>query len=134
ISRSHRTCPGRAGWPRGFDVYGEPTGNGLTLRVDRAPNEAGGQLLLEVDRYPLTPMRLATDNDEGNLTPEIAPRHHDGLVHWALFVAYSTRDMEGAAPQRAAQHEAEFIKRFGIREDANVMRKKRRHRAPVCRP
>ena len=39
-----------------------------------------------------------------------------------------------SASQRAVHAEAEFIKRFGERHDANVMRKKRRHRAPVVRP
>jgi hypothetical protein len=49
-------------------------------------------------------------------------------------VAYQTRDMEGSASQRAVHHEAEFIKRFGVRDDANVVRKKVRHRAPRVRP
>src|SRR5690606_5376506 len=66
--------------------------------------------------------------------PEIPPRDHDALVHWALATAYSTRDMEGSASERAVTDEAEFIKRFGRLDDANVRRKMTRLRAPVTRP
>jgi hypothetical protein len=84
-------------------------------------------LRLEVFRYPLLEME---QGDE----PEIAERHRAGLVHWVLKRCYETRDMEGSAPQRAALHEAEFEKLFGIRDNAETMRKRRRHRAPVVRP
>lgn len=117
-----------AGWARGFDVSGEP--GMLRLRLDRAPTESGGSLKLEVFRYPLNPLTTASMN----ASPEIAPRHHPGLVHWALKCAYQTRDMELGASERAKLHEDEFTRLFGIREDANVMRKKRRHRAPIVRP
>ena len=126
ISYRQERFPTAAGWAREFDVYGEP-GN-LTLRLDRAPNEAGGSLRLEVYRYPLIELEACDDE------PEIPPRHHDGLVYWALKVAYTTRDIEGSASERAVNAENEFIRRFGERHDANVMRKKRRHRAPVVRP
>ena len=46
ISYDQQHRPTQAGWAREFDVYGEP-GN-LTLRLDRAPNEAGGPLRLVV--------------------------------------------------------------------------------------
>lgn len=123
--------PNLSGWAKYFYVYGEPSGDGALgkfLVLDRVPGEAGGRLQLEVYRYPLQ------DMEDGDDEPEIGPRHHDALVHWALHVAYMTRDMEGSAAQRAAVHEAEFAKRFGLRDDANVMRKKVRHRAPVVRP
>ena len=126
ISYDQQHRPTQAGWAREFDVYGEP--GQLRLRLDRAPAEAGGSLQLEVYRYPLMEM------EDGGDEPEIAPRHHDGLIYWALKIAYETRDMEGSASARAVHAEAEFIKRFGERHDANVMRKKRRHRAPVVRP
>lgn len=122
--------PNLSGWSKYFTVYGDVAGDGSAgkhLILDRAPSEAGGELLLEVYRYPL--QEMVDPDDE----PEIGPRHHDALVHWALHVAYQTRDMEGGAAQRSAVHEAEFIKRFGMRDDANVARKKVRHRAPVVR-
>lgn len=123
--------PNLTGWAGHFFVYGDTTGDdalGKHLVLDRKPTEPGGKLLLEVYRYPLVDMEDGTDE------PEIGPRHHDALVHWALYVAYQTRDMEGSASQRAQHHEVEFAKRFGLRDDANVVRKKVRHRAPVVRP
>lgn len=123
--------PNLSGWAGHFFIYGDPAGGdgqGMHLVLDRKPHLPGGVLWLEVYRYPMA------DMEDGGDEPEVAPRHHDGLVHWALKAAYETRDMEGDAPQRAAKHEAEFDRRFGIREDANVMRKKARHRAPVTRP
>lgn len=123
--------PNLSGWAGFFFVYGDTDGTGTEgkhLVLDRKPQEAGGKLLLEVYRYPLTD--LVDPDDE----PEIGPRHHDALVHWALHVAYQTRDMEGSASARAQHHEVEFAKRFGLRDDANVVRKKVRHRAPVVRP
>lgn len=119
---------GFGGWARSFDVMGEP--GSMILRLDRAPNAAGGALKLEVFRYPL----LALTTASMGASPEIAPNHHRGLVHWALKCVYETRDLEISAPDRARYHEGEFIKLFGERDDANVMRQKRRHRAPVVRP
>lgn len=128
-SINHR--PNLSGWAGYFLVYGEPDGagnEGKFLILDRKPAEAGGKLFIEAYRYPLV------DMEDGSDEPEIGPRHHDALVHWALCVAYKTRDIEGSADARADKHEAEFIRRFGSRDDANVMRKKVRHRAPVVRP
>lgn len=122
-SIQHR--PNLSGWGKYFFVYGD--GAGRRLVIDRLPGEPGGELQLEVYRYPL--QELVDPDDE----PEIPPRHHSALVHWALHLAYQTRDMEGASINRAAFHEAEFIKHFGMRDDANVARKKVRHRAPVVR-
>lgn len=123
--------PNFSGWADTFVVRGQPSGDGfegMFIELDRKPMEAGGILFLSTYRYPLADMEAPTDE------PEIPPRDHDALVHWALATAYSTRDMEGSASQRAVTHEAEFIKRFGERDDANVRRKKVRHRAPVTRP
>ena len=123
--------PNLSGWADAFHVVGQATGegfDGMWLERDRKPTEAGGALYLHVYRYPLADMEVSIDE------PEIAPRHHDALPHWALCVAYKTRDMEAGAAARAERHEAEFERRFGVRDDANVMRKKVRHRAPVTRP
>lgn len=126
-----RRNPSARGWSREYYVYGEPKGNGtagMRIVLDRAPQLADGFLTLNVYRYPLRDMEDSDDE------PEIAKRHHDGLVEWALFRAYSERDIEKAAPQRAAEHAAEFERRFGRRLDANVMRKHRQQRRPVVRP
>lgn len=127
IRACHNYSPNLRGWGRRWHLYGEGN-NGPRLILDRAPGEAGGKLLLSVFRLPLVPME--DDADE----PEIHPRHHDGLLDWALFRAYSVRDIEAFAPQRAAGHEQAFTRRFGERMTANVQRKHKRHRAPVCRP
>lgn len=123
--------PNYFGWGDAFAVGGQASGDGfdgMFIDLDRRPQVAGGILHLSTYRYPLADLEVPVDE------PEIAPRDHDALVHWALHAAYQTRDMEGSAAQRAAFHEAEFEKRFGSRDDANVRRKKVRHRAPVTRP
>ena len=130
MRHAHNRKPTITGWPCRFHVYGQPDGAGtagMHLQLDRAPDIDGGILHLEVDRYPL--LDMIDPDDE----PEIAPRDHDALVHWALWVAYSTRDMEGSASERALRHLGIFEARFGERDDANVRRKKVRHRAPVVR-
>lgn len=122
--------PNLSGWADNFLIYGDASGDGAEgkhLVIDRLPAEAGGVLVLEGYRYPRE--KMADPGDE----PEIAARHHDALVHWALAVAYRTRDMEGDAEQRALRHEAEFAARFGERPDANVLRKHVERRRPVVR-
>lgn len=121
--------PNLTGWGGHFMVYGEASSaEGKHIVLDRVPEQPGGMLVLECYRYPLVDMEDPGDE------PEIAPRHHDGLVHWALAVAYRSRDMEADAEARANRHEAEFERRFGLREDANVMRKQLRHRAGRVKP
>ncbi len=123
--------PNLSGWGTYFTIYGDASGDGTLgkhLIIDRLPSEAGGILFLEAYRYPLVEM------EDGEDEPEIGPRYHPAMVHWALKEAYETRDVEGNSDQRAAKHEAEFDKAFGIRDDANIARKKVRHRAPVVRP
>lgn len=126
-----RRHPNYRGWGREFYVYGEAKGNGtagMRIVLDRAPQLADGFLTLNVYRYP---MRDMEDSDD---EPEIAQRHHDGLLDWVLYRAYTERDIEANAPQRAADHLAVFAGRFGQRVDANVMRKHREQRRPVIRP
>lgn len=127
-SLQHR--PNLSGWAGYYTIYGGASGDGTLgkyLTLDRQPQEAGGILYLEAYRYPLVEM------EDGEDEPEIAPRYHEALVHWALYQAYSTRDAEGNSDARASKHEAEFERRFGLRDDANVARKKVRHRAPVVK-
>lgn len=122
--------PSRSGWASSFYVYGSGNGEGTLgkfLTLDRTPTETGGYLHLDVYRYPLEKL---VDSDY----PEIEPRYHPAIVHWALKVAYETRDMEYGASDRSKFHEAEFEKLIGERQDANVMRKHLRHRAGRVRP
>lgn len=131
IEWSVNNRPNLSGWGDNFTVYGEASGSGTRgkrIIIDRKPDKPDGFLWVSAVRYPLV------DMEDGDDEPEISPRHHDGLVDWALHRAYSTRDMEFGADRRAAAHEAKFIERFGQRADANVMRKQVRHRAPRVRP
>jgi hypothetical protein len=83
---------------------------------------AATTLQLSVYRTPIMAME---SNDD---PPEIAPRHHDGLIAWACYRCLSIRDVETYDPVKAADHKADFEKEFGILEDANVRRKKREKR------
>lgn len=114
------------GWPDGFFIYSDSLPRRLVL--DRKPAEAGGYFWLSGYRYPLESMEDSTDE------PEIHPRHHPHLIDWALFRAYSTRDLEGAAEARADKHKADFAGHFGQKTDANVQRKRLRHRGGHVRP
>lgn len=119
------------GWPDGFFIYSD--GQGATARrlvLDRKPAQAGGYFWLSGYRYPLEAM----DVNDLESEPEIHPRHHAHLIDWALFRAFSTRDLEGAAETRAAKHKADFAEHFGQKTDANVQRKRLRHRGTVVRP
>lgn len=123
--------PNLSGWATAFDLTGDSDGGdarGMILRLDRKPAEAGGVLHLSVYRYPR--YDLEDDGDE----PEIALRHHEHLIDWALFRAYSARDIEKTASARADRHKKAFEDYFGVLPDANVLRKQQRHRPPVVRP
>lgn len=117
------------GWPDGFFIYSD--GQGATARrlvLDRKPAEAGGYFWLSGYRYPLSPMTASDDE------PEIHQRHHMHLIDWVLFRAFNTRDLEGSSEARSAKHLGMFTDHFGGKSDANVQRKRYRHRASVVRP
>lgn len=119
-----------SGWADGFLIYSD--GQGATARrlvMDRKPAEPDGFVWLSGYRYPLEPLNLNDPEAE----PEIHPRHHQFLVEWALYRAYRTRDLEGAAEGRSNRHLATFEEQFGRKTNANVGRKRLRHRAPVVR-
>lgn len=85
-------------------------------------------LSLAVWRLPLEPM---ADNDD---EPDIAERFHFQLLDWAAHLAFKRRDADAQDQQRAANHEARFTNSFGVRPDANVQRKRRLKKVPVCWP
>ena len=58
--------------------------------------------------------------------PEIKKRHHDGLVDWMVRQSMQVKDIDASDLSLAPDAEAKFIARFGIRRDANVMRKQAR--------
>lgn len=86
-----------------------------------------GELHLTVYRAPLR--ALADPDDE----PEIAPRHHDGLVDWMLYRAYQIKDREIEDLARAAQALRDFTERFGERPSADVQRRHRERRRATTR-
>lgn len=82
------------------------TGKLKTYRVPIAA-QIPDYLTLTVVRGPLEPMVEPGDS------PEIKPRYHYNLHHWALFRMYSQQDTEQADPKRAADNLALFEAEFG---------------------
>lgn len=116
----------RSGLPCEY-VIGALPNERLTLTLVPIPYEAG-TLRLRVYRLPRYPMEH--DSDE----PEIAPRHHDRLVDWAVYRCASVRDPDLYDPVKAEAALATFVDSFGERDDANVQRKKREQRRNTVRP
>lgn len=90
----------------------------IQLRLYPIPTVAE-TLELRVYRTPRN--EIEDDDDE----PEIAPRHHDLLVDWALYRCFNKRDPDTYDPVKASDHLAAFTANFGERPDANVQRKQR---------
>lgn len=78
--------------------------------------DAAGTLFIECHRLPL--QRLKGDADQ----PEVHRRHHRNLLEWVKYRAYSKPDSEHQDLDRAARGEAEFIRYFGLRPDAETRR------------
>ena len=85
-------------------------------------------LTLYFYRTPLNKMR--TDSS----MPEITSRHHDGLVDWMVRQAMQIKDIDASDLKLAPDAEAKFIARFGIRPDANVLRKQAQKGAHRTKP
>lgn len=66
--------------------------------------------------------------------PEIPAVHHDGLVQWMLYRAFSRRDMETNNEAKAAQAFQLFEARFGERPSANALRMQAEGRRWTTRP
>lgn len=71
------------------------------------PPKVDETVRLTVVRKPLFPM--AADDDE----PEIREHYHPMLLDWVKFRAYSLPDTDLFDANKAAFHEAAFIKNFG---------------------
>lgn len=100
----------------------------LRLRVVGVPSDTS-VLQLEVYRLPYYEMQLEAGDE-----PEIAPRHHENLVDWAMYRCFNVRDSDNYDPKKAADHLAEFVRNFGERPDANVHRKQRETSSHTIRP
>lgn len=92
------------------------------LRLGPVPSR-GGVLHMEVYRLPLKP--LVNDSDK----PEIHEAHHNHLVQWALYRAFSRPDADTHDPGRAEKAYAEFERYFGRSPDADL-RRSTRHDLP----
>lgn len=90
-----------------------------SIELSPAPSIAY-TLRISYFRTPLTEMSSGSDE------PEINARHHDGLVYWMLHLALQANDYDSMNLKISEDSEQKFIKRFGIRLDANVMRKQAR--------
>lgn len=73
------------------------------------------------------------DMEEGDDEPEIAEQHHAGLVEWAAYRAYSSKDTELYDEARAQDALAKFTELYGERPTARVMRRHAERRRVVTR-
>lgn len=89
--------------------------NDTSIRLVPRPS-VGGLLIFEGYRAPKRPMSKTTDS------PEIARHHHEHLVQWALFRAFSIPDSEFIDPTRAAVAESAFAAYFGPLVDVDLRR------------
>lgn len=111
-----------SGLPRQFYIDGE------RLRLIPALAVAD-TLFLRVQRLPLIPLTDKGDAD----SPEIPDRHQAGLLNWALYRAYSRRDVDTFEPNRAEFHRQLFENEFGPRPSARALRHHRENRSHVTR-
>lgn len=95
----------------------------IRLRLVPIPTVACN-LQLTVYRLPLFPME--GDGDE----PEIAARHHEKLVSYAVYKALMTKDPDLYDPVKAAEHLGVFTAEFGEKVDAETRRRQRENRDP----
>jgi len=96
---------GSGGYPTYF--LSEP---GNTITFIKAPS-IDDTASLVVSRIPLIPFTLLT-------SPEIAERHHEGLMDWAAHLAYMKADSDALNLDLAKLYENRFIQQFGPLPDA----------------
>lgn len=83
---------------------------------------AAGTVSMTVSRLPICDMSVKAD------TPEIRKEHHDALVQWLLYRAYSKQDSDMFDSNKAARSLAEFEREFGLKASARNERwKANRH-------
>ncbi|KJA11295.1 hypothetical protein RP29_06100 [Acidovorax temperans] len=116
----------RTGRPRLFITEQASGRQPEAIRLVPVPQTVG-TLRLTVYRGALKPL----SEDRGLEKPEIPARFHEGLRHWVYRCAYLKHDTETMNREKALEHEAEFIRAFGERPDANVQRKRRDQRPPI---
>ena len=103
-----------------------PTGlvwDGVNVTLDRVPS-VDGTIHLEVHRLPSTSFTTST-------SPEIPAVHHQELVSWALFRAFSVPDADGANPALAGVYLGRFERYFGRKRGANLRRSQRANKPHV---
>lgn len=81
--------------------------------------DVGDALELECYRLPLKVM--VNDADK----PEIHEAHHEHLIQWALYKAFSVPDADGFDPNRASLSETAFTSYFGPPPDHDLRRSTR---------
>ena len=89
-----------------------------SIRLSPTPTNAA-VIKMEGYRIPLVPMILDSDRPEVNII------HHEQLIQWALYKAFSKPDGETFDPSRAAIAEQNFTDYFGIRPNSNLRRSTR---------
>lgn len=112
--------------PRDFVVRVRPNEQ-LELLLYPKPSVA---TTLRLQAYRLPRYEMEADDDE----PEIAPRHHDGLVEWAVHRCFSVRDPDTYDPVKAGDHLAVFTAQFGERPTADTQRRLRERRRNLVVP
>lgn len=91
--------------------------HGNTIRLWPKPRiGVTGQINLSVYRLPLAAMEAETDE------PEIPPEHHDPLIDWMMYLAYSTKDSDKEDPARAERAKQRFEQHFGFRPNTETQR------------
>lgn len=112
-------------------------GAGKRLVLDRPPNtDLFTELHLVVRRLPLADMVVPNLGHSPPIdpTPEINPQLHRSLIHWVAHVAYDSQDADKGDASKAEKALARFEAAFGVRLDANVERKRLRHRPSIVVP
>jgi len=112
IMRGNRDWKSVTGKPKCIAIDGQ------SALIWPTPTEAG---TLSLDVYRRPQYELESTDDE----PEIPEHHHKHLIHWVEYRCYSNKDSEKYDPERAKVAEDLFTRRFGVRRDANVIRKQR---------
>ena len=103
-----------------------PTGlvwDGARVTLNRVP-AVDGTIHLEVHRLPAASFTTST-------SPEIPSVHHQELVSWALFRAFSVPDADGANPALADKYLVRFERYFGRKRGANLRRSQRANKPHV---